>query len=312
MMIDDNKNNSNTHPIQAIEKESNTKNEWETIDNNEKTLRELEFSGFIYHEQLYSILKKSQHTLEHLHYSFVNAKQLQYTIEQKPLLHFPHLKSIELATLDHLTDNPTWIYKSLFDMHQQQLEHLYLDFKTLDESDSILQKVIKNMIEAISELKKLQYLFLEFQNQCTVYCDNLDLLSSNNTELRYVTFIDIPISDQGLLELSKLPQLCMVELRGYNVHRRLTEEGFIAFANKLKELNSPLESLDMNCDHTSAVTDTVLKHLSQVKSLKTLRISTNHGITNEGVNLYFGAQKRRIELGCCNLVSRNNPNVLFI
>ncbi|KAI7853238.1 hypothetical protein BDC45DRAFT_558174 [Circinella umbellata] len=312
MIIDKNKNNSNKNFIQAIEKGSNTKHEWELIDKKEKTLRELEFSGIIHHEQLFSILKKSQHTLEHLHYSFVNAEQLQYTIEQNPLLHFPHLKSIELTTLDNLTGKPTWIFKGLFDMHQQQLEHLYLDFKTLEGSDPILQQVINNMIEAISKLKKLQYLFLEFQNQCTVYCDNLDLLSSNNTELRDVTFINIPILDQGLMELSKLPQLCMLELRGYNVHRLLTEDGFIAFANKLKELNSPLELLDLNCDHTSAVTDTVLKHLCQVESLKTLRISANHDITDEGVNIYFGAKKRRIELSCCNLVSQNNSNVLFI
>ena len=206
------KNSNNSCSIKTIEKEGSKKDEWGNIDNKEEGLRELEFSGAIHHEQLISVLKRSQHTLEHLHFSSIFARQLQFLLEEVSILLFPHLKSIELVTLEVFIGNPTWIYKGLFDMHHQQLEHLYLRFDDLDASDDVLQESIENMIEAISRLKKLRYLFLDFQHQCTVYCNNLELLSYNNVELRSITLIDIPISDQGLLELCRLPQLRTLQL----------------------------------------------------------------------------------------------------
>ncbi|KAI9264321.1 hypothetical protein BDA99DRAFT_509007 [Phascolomyces articulosus] len=281
-------------------------------------LCEFEFTGDIQQAHMTSILTQSQQTLEHLHFSFVDAEQITHYLLKHE--HFPQLKSIELTSLYNLTENIKWIYNDMFHLHYRQIEHLYLDLNGIElqnDRNSTLQELLDHLVEAASQMSKLRYLILDFEYDCYVECNNLDLLvtttrNNNNNDLRFVILINIPISDKELLALGHLPQLRSLQLWGCDTHRQLTEEGFIAFANVLinKKTNSKIKYMGLHCDDQGKVTDMVLGHLVRIESLKTLRIANNNDITDDGVNLF--GKKKKLELNACQSVSPDNSNAIFL
>ncbi|KAI7847950.1 hypothetical protein BDC45DRAFT_575321 [Circinella umbellata] len=308
------------------------------------SLQEFVYSGALYQQQLVPILTKSRNTLQRIHLSFLDVDQIQSNMKH---LYFPRLKSLELVGCNEIImENLEWFDCCFFQMHQQQLEELKIELDIplfpAEEEEGDGSGGLDNIVEVISKnLKRIKYLCLSvtcFRDD--ICCRTMNLFSYNNLGLQHIELSGIPIANQGLLSLTKLPQLQKLTLSGPELYRYLTEDGFIEFAHSLKEQNT-IQSLQLWCAYTVYVTDIVLEQFARIDSLRILRISGNTIITDAGVNafgnivssnssdsiratvgnsgkenstvhrrtLYY---KKKLELYACWSVSSQNPNAVFV
>ncbi|KAI9270575.1 hypothetical protein BDA99DRAFT_502151 [Phascolomyces articulosus] len=298
-------------------------------EENDGTLQELAFSGENELWKLIPILTRSQNTLQRLHFSYMYAHQIKGVMRN---LYFSRLKSLDLTSWrGNIMDEIDWLGCNLFGMHQQQLNHLMMDIDmdniTSDGEGRPIDCLNKTIEVVSNNLKKLEHLYLwsTYDINDDMCCSKLYLFSKNNSKLRRIGLSGIPISNDGLLELSKLSKLQTLILSEHSLFKHLTEDGFIAFSRRLKEQNT-IQDLHLYCGHTNMVTNTVLEHLACVGSLETLHIGCNSVITDTGANIFgksnidcikvkssrnYNRNKKLLLYACC-AVSKENPYVSFL
>ena len=282
---------------------------------------------------------KQSSSLEQLHlsgYFRIDLFQLWHRFKQwnsNLLSHPSKLKSLELDRfhVPNLTENYTFS-QDLF-IYFQNIERLKLKFfiRPADGSVDEKQQYMRKVIEAIGhQLHQLRYLDLElamYHKRFTTIslCDNLmTTLCYWNQKLEILRLRNVLISNDMLLDLCQHPNLHTLDLAGYRLINRLTEDGWILFARKLKEqeqngyIPGRFQSILLSCSWRDDITDEVLEEFAGIKSLKTLRIAFNEKISNAGVSKFTGinssiSEKHKIiELDTCRQITLDDPHVIFI
>ena len=248
-------------------------------------LRELIFYGGT-EEQASAghIIRQAQERLEYL--ELLGPPNDKTTIANVRL---PRLKALHLNGLKINQDE--WMS---FVMGCPRLEELgiYALLTSMD-LNAILQSA-----RSLKHLRQLELINFGHNIGDQTSLDNLcEVLST--TRLRSLNLRDIPISDQGLLNLCNIQSLreLRLSMRGYDEY--ITHNGLLAFANKQKAAKNQLHSLDFWW--ISSMSDTVLERLGQVNGLKALSVGCARHITDSGVEMFIESGKKLRVTNCASL-----------
>ncbi|KAG2224273.1 hypothetical protein INT45_000304 [Circinella minor] len=254
----------------------------------------------------FPLLENSRSWLEYLRIECINTG-LNDLLTKKI---FPQLKALEIFGL--LFTSEEWI--DILHGHPQ-LEHLETElwFQASEELDSV--------IEVIGKLERLKRLVLYCPTISTlpeIVSKKIYLLCRSRNQLETLELPGFPVSDKDLLcLLVGLPKLRALYLSGSN--QTLTEDGLIAFANRLrkkeKSMMGTIQCLDLH--NIEGVTNKVLEHLGMIENLTVLRITSNKNISDTGIAAYFGLQnnssrvhkKKKVEVDRCPGISKKNTLV---
>ena len=302
------------------------------------SLRQVQFCSFNEEQHISALTTILQHPslLEHLHLSGkfqVDLYKLlnRFTRHNSNSLSQPsQLKSLELVDFCIPNEPENNIFFESFFNYFQHIERLKMDFYAAPAHNLEAERDYRRkLVEAIGhQLHELRYLYLDFaprdsRDTAVCFCDNfVTTLCDWNQKLETLCLSNLPISDDMLLDLCHHPTLHTLNLVGRQIHEQLTKDGWISFARKLKEQeqnnNNRIQSLFLSCNYRGHVTDEVLQELAGVESLKNLRIEGSRYITKAGINKFVSINNSstknhtKIELYCCNLVSLDNPHVVFV
>ena len=240
------------------------------------------------------------------------------------------LKSLELVgfRVPYQTENDMF-FNELFS-YVPHIERLKMDFFVIPVNSLVKERdYTRKVVEALGHhLRQLRYLYLDFtcrgrRAPRMDLCDNLYMILCDwNQKLEILHLTNVPISNDMLLNLCRLFKLHTLNLSGYDLHKHLTEDGWISFARKLKEQeqngSSGLKSMLLSCGYSDDVTDRVLEEFAGIQSLETLRIACNEDITDAGINKFasiassIGKKHKIIEIDTCIQISLDNPHVILV
>ncbi|KAI9250944.1 hypothetical protein BDA99DRAFT_522275 [Phascolomyces articulosus] len=281
--INDKQNRDNAVSTSSIKKEKEKESKEDPM-----AVREIAFSGESA-EFLELVLTRSQSTLEHLHFSYMDI-DTQFWYDLMHHYEFPNLISLEL--IDVAMDDHRW---PEYLCKQEQLERIKI--MVFSEGVDCLDKILTGLGGLNKHLLSLsledRYDYHHY-NSC---CSRLDELCKA-THVEQLELIGVPMSNQGVMSLSEFPRLRHLFLDSKRLEcKDITKEGMMDLIDKLRQRNK-IQSLHL-AGFEACVEDVLLEHLARVESLMDIRITSNNNITDTGLDVFRRqsvGRKKKIEV----------------
>ncbi|KAI8141056.1 hypothetical protein BJV82DRAFT_620656 [Fennellomyces sp. T-0311] len=265
-----------------------------SVDKDGQGIREFIFYGdeFNFNKVLPTLLDQ-RHTLEYVSLSSVDENPWTLLAD----IHFERLRTLNMWYAK--VEEQAW--NRFLTTNGKHLERLDLSLVTNP-------KHLPPIVKAINSMENLKQLRLFNSSRFCNYPDEFNLGAlSRNPELRILDLSNVCVLDQEIIGLCHSQSLLELSVLMNHDHCTcITVDGFLGFADKLKDVNTSICFIWFENCHN--ITDACLERLAYVESLITLSIYGNRRITDEGVRSFLNVNnddgKKSIEVHDCPEVSR--------
>ncbi|MDB6082083.1 MAG: F-box/LRR-repeat protein 13 [Chlamydiia bacterium] len=204
------------------------------------------------------------------------------------------------------------------DLNNYLLSHSVYVASFFDESDALVEKVLRTELEGSNNFTGIPQLVMESLiaagrtihkldlHKCKINIQTMKRIVEMFPHLRDLNLSSCDINDAALAEVAKLTKLEKLALAK---NPELTDKGFTDFATATCKDTTPLKLIELDLSGCS-LSDLALKSLRELSTLKKLNLSYMTNITSNGLNELTSLRLHELNMIVCSNLAKDSVKMI--